>query len=97
MNTQSKTRENKTGFPSVNSQGGEMEGHTPVVSNELKVVLSQQGGRTRSAAFYLQASEKRQKRHLGQARGREVNTPSLHTSLIMYMAVHKNSHDCREL
>lgn len=72
-----------------------MEGHTTVVRNELEVVISQQGGRTRSAASIYKQT-KRQERQLEQARGQKVNTPSLCTSLIMYVPVHKNSHDCKE-
>lgn len=39
---------------------------------------------------------KRQTRHLGKARGHEVNTPSLCTSLIMYMAVQKINHNFKK-
>lgn len=42
---------------------------------------------------------KRQTRHLGKAmvmKGHEVNTPSLCTSLIMYMAVQKINHNFKK-
>lgn len=35
------------------SQKGKVKGHATVVRNELEVVVRQQGGRTRSAAFHL--------------------------------------------
>lgn len=51
---QSKTRgENEIGFSPNISQKGKMKGHATVVRHEVEAVVRQQGGRTRSAAFYL--------------------------------------------